>query len=231
VPRPCASGRPASQKALGQAGTRLAVAFSILIEVIRLKLPRTLKNRFDRDFKEGLTEPPTGAAAAAIAATAASHRLAGITYYGQKTHEKKVQTYLEKALRADFTEELLERVCMSLLELRLLRLLRDYTNQGQRRFPQNPFFPFMEAESYVVLGPGQAPVWRIGPCLEKARRLVEALPRDARHKGLLEEIQKRQDMVRIVNPLFGPQGRHMFESMLDQLYDDDDDFDDDDDLF
>src|SRR5262249_20253940 len=43
-------------KAHAEAGSRLAVAYSILIETIRLRLPRPLKARFDQEFKEALDE-------------------------------------------------------------------------------------------------------------------------------------------------------------------------------
>src|SRR5262249_14759722 len=99
------------QQALAEAGSRLAIAFSMLIEVIRLKLPKPLKARFEKEWAEALQEPPTGAAAAEVADTAAAHRLAGVKYVGQKTHEKKVTAYLDRALKAEFTEDQLARVC------------------------------------------------------------------------------------------------------------------------
>ena len=60
------------RQALAQPGSELAVAYSMVIEVIRLKLPRGLKQRFDRDFNEALGRPATAAAAAAVAETTAA---------------------------------------------------------------------------------------------------------------------------------------------------------------
>src|SRR5262249_12906255 len=81
-----AGNAPRAEELLTQAhaeeGNRLAVAFSMLIEAIRFKLPKPLKDRFDREVKEELARPPSTHAAAAIADTAGALRNAGVTYYG-----------------------------------------------------------------------------------------------------------------------------------------------------
>jgi tetratricopeptide (TPR) repeat protein len=207
------------QEALAQAGSHLAVAYSMVIEAIRLKLPRPLKTRFDKEFNSALAEPPTAPAAVAIAVTAATHQVAGIQYHGQKTHEKKVQTYLDMARRADFSEDQLEKVCQSLLELRALKLLREYTALGEKRFPKNPFFPFMEAESYIALGPHRCPAYRVRPLLDKARRLLQAAPKDSKHQELQEKIDEREQMVGF-NP-FGAPPLEMLESIFGSFLDED----------
>src|SRR5262249_23997595 len=131
-------------KALAEAGTRLAIAYNMVIEAIRLKLPRALQTRFDQEFNAALAEPPTAAGALAVLTTTAAHQLAGVTYHGQKTHEKKVLGYVDRARSAEFPEAALERVCQSLLDLRTVRHLRRYTELGRRRFPQSPIFPLLE---------------------------------------------------------------------------------------
>jgi tetratricopeptide (TPR) repeat protein len=216
------------QQAVEQGGTRLAVAFNMLIEAIRLKLPK-VKSRFDKEFKAALGEPPSASAAVDIAATASAHKLAGIKYHGQKTHEKKVQAYLERAIRSDWSEEQLERVCGSLLGLKTLKQLREYTALGRQRFPQDPYFPYLEAESYLAQGPSRCPAYRVQPLLETARHLVQALPRDHRHKELQELIEERSQMMAF-NPFARGPGATMFESMFEQMFgqdEDEDDFDED----
>ena len=47
------------QRAHAEEDNRLAVAFSMLIETIRFKLPKKLKDRFDKEVKECLAQPPT----------------------------------------------------------------------------------------------------------------------------------------------------------------------------
>jgi tetratricopeptide (TPR) repeat protein len=217
------------QKAQAEAGNRLAVAFSVLIEVIRLKLPRKLKDRFNKDFNAGLAEPPTGQAAAALASTASVHRVAGVTYYAQKTHEKKVLSYLDKALKAEFTEDELEAVCAALLGLEALKLLRRYTVLGRRRFPRNPRFYLLEAESYFAQGPYNFPAWEVQPLLKQAHDLALELPPNDKQKAMLELIEQRQQMLGVSNFILGGgMFNDVFGGMYDDEYDDEyeDEFDD-----
>ncbi len=200
------------RQALAKSGTRLATAYSMLIETIRLKLPRTLKDRFNREFTEALAEPPTAVGAVAVADTAGSHRLADVTYFGQKTHEKKVFGYLEKARSTvAFTEEQLEEICTNLLALDSVRLLRSYVQLGQRQFPANPFFPLVEARSYLAKGEDrvQTYFWKVKQLLTEAARLVDELPPDDRHQALREEIEDLQQGVAVFDPFGG-----MFENLF-----------------
>jgi tetratricopeptide (TPR) repeat protein len=197
------------QQALGKAGSRLAIAFSMLIETIRLKLPRPLKLRFDKDFNESLAEPPTAAGAVDSIDTAATHRVSGIKYYGQKTHEKKVLAYLDRAGRtADFSEDQLQKICQSLLDLEATTPLRTFTALGRQRFGRNPFFPFLEAESYIAKGPERLQIWRVQPLLEEARQLASQLPQDEQIKDLQQQIHDRQEMINALNPF-----ANMFQNM------------------
>jgi tetratricopeptide (TPR) repeat protein len=214
-------------RALAEVGSGLAVSYSMVIETIRLKLPRTLKSRFDREMNAALSAPPSAAAAAAILSMTASHRAAGVTYHGQKTHEKKVLAYVNKAERADFTEAQLASVCDSLLTLKALKPLRTFASLGQQRFPNNPHFPFMEAESYFAAGPDRFPAWQVRPLLQEARRLAEQMPREPRQQELLETIREREEMMRTLNPflefLTGTGSPFDFFG-----YEDEDDYDDED---
>jgi len=222
-------------QALAEVGHRLAVAFSMLIETIRLKLPRPLKNRFDAEFKAALAEPSSAVAALALADTAAAHRLAGISYVGQKTHEKKVLGYLEKARQATFTEDQLTGICSALKGLQSSRLLMSYIHLGQERFPASPFFFLAEAEEAIQGGPRRVRFWSVQGLLRKARELATAMPRDDRQKGILEVIQSHEQALAALNPFAG-----MFSGMggggfLDPFamddYDDEDDDDEDMDSF
>jgi tetratricopeptide (TPR) repeat protein len=216
-----------AEELLGQAlavvGSRLAVAFSMVIEAVRLKLPRPLKTRFDAEFKAGLEELPTTEAAAQLADTVGAHRAAGVAYHGQKTHEKKVLAYLGKAVRLPFSEGQLEDICKALLAMRAAKLLRQYAAAGQRRFKDNAWFYFVEAESYLAGGPGGVRPWKVEPLLNKASELAAQHPHDPAQKALLDTIQERQQMAAMFNP-FG-MGMRVFQ---DAFGDFDDDYGDDD---
>jgi tetratricopeptide (TPR) repeat protein len=217
------------RQASAESGNRLAVAFSILIEVIRLKLPGKLKTRFDREFKAALEEPAEPCAAVALVETASTHRLAGVTYRGQKTHEKKALTYLERLHPSAFSEEQLKNVCYGLLSLKALKLLHKFASGGQERFPKNPHFFYLEAEGYIALGPNRCPIWRAASVLSEARTLAEQLPPDEARDHLLESIEARQMLVGTAGPLGGLAGLggfdalNSFDDFLDLFgYDDDD---------
>jgi predicted Zn-dependent protease len=196
--------------ALADAGSRLAVAYSMLIEVIRLKLTK-LKKRFNDEFNAQLAQPAEGASAAAVADNAASHKAAGVTYHGQKTHEKKVLGYLQKALSAALTEDQVDRVCSALVTLENHKLLREYAAHGRRHFPNNPYFPFYEAEAYILMGPYRCPAYQVRQLLGEARRLAQEMPPDSRRDALLDLIRRREEMVASVGP-FGGFNLDMFNS-------------------
>ena len=206
-----------------------SVAFSMLIEVIRLKLPAKLKNRFNQDFNTLLAAPADGATAAAIAQTAASHRAAGVTYRGQKTHEKKVLNYLQKAQKVQWTEEQLDTVCKALFDLKAQRMLHGFAELGQGRFPNNPYFPFWEVQAHMLLGPFRSNPQRIHLLLEQVRRLAADMPPDSRKQGLLEVVQRCEEMVAVVSP-FGGLNFDMFQDMLDNMFGGGEDEDEDDDF-
>jgi tetratricopeptide (TPR) repeat protein len=214
-------------RALASPGGRLAVAFSMVIEAIRLKMPK-LKKRFNDEFNRALAEQPTAAAAAAIVDTASAHRMANVTYHGQKTHEKKVLAYLDRARDVDSTEGQLLQVCRGLLTLDADRLLQEFAALGQERFPNNPHFFVLEAESYIAQGPYRCPRWRVQPLLERAQQLAQKMPPGDEQKALLDLIKHRQQLVGAQGLLGGlPLG--MFDPLMGPFDDYDEDYDDYDD--
>ena len=103
------------------AGADPALTFIILSDLIRIKATKSVKTRFEREFAEGLAAPPSGSAAAALVHYAASLRQTPEPYLGQKTHEKKIIAYVERAKRSSFTEAELLTTCRALLALGSIR--------------------------------------------------------------------------------------------------------------
>jgi tetratricopeptide (TPR) repeat protein len=198
----------------------LLVAYRMLTEVARLKLPKPLKTRFEGEFAAGLAGPPSGAAAT---------RLLDITcalttsspYLGQKVHQKKVLTYLERTKRAEFTEEELHRTCAALVHLKSVRLAQFYLDRGIDDFPKNPHFPYREAMLHFRKGPENLQVWVIRPLLERAERLARALPPTPELTNMLDDIAKRTKALAALNPY----AMGYFDDFFD--FEDDDDYDDD----
>jgi tetratricopeptide (TPR) repeat protein len=213
-------------QARSSAGSPLAVSFGMLIEVARLKLLRGLKTRFDREVNEGLAAPPDPAALAFMAALLAELDRSGVKYYGQKSHTKKVMDFLKRAKGTDFTERQLERTCASLMELDSRRLARDYARFGRQRFRHAPFFPYVEACTYITEDIFGIPIWHVRPLLEEAERLAQALPREDENRDrLLKLIQDRLRALGALTP-FG-----LLEDMFGGGPFGEDDLDDDDDEY
>jgi tetratricopeptide (TPR) repeat protein len=208
------------QKALAEKGERLAVIFSLLIEVIRLKLPRPLKTRFDREFNEALAQPANVEAACALIDTAATHSNAGITYVGQKTHEKKVLAYVERLSGANLSEAQLVELIDGVQAIGSNHLERKLIAQGLRRFPQSPWFPLAQAREEIAKGPRRCRGYLVRASLERARQLAEALPRDPRQQEVLAEIDRQMEELEELNPYgFFGRGGGFFGQMFGGLDD------------
>jgi tetratricopeptide (TPR) repeat protein len=201
-------------KARAQNVSGLALAFSMLIEAIRCKLPRALKNRFDAEFKTGLGEPPTADAAFTLALTAVTHQRSGVKYPGQKAHEKLVLAYIEKASKLPFTETQFEAICDALVELAPKRTVDQFITLAQRRFPNNPWLLLHEVRSLMKQRGHRQKGWQIQPLLERALDLAQRQQlQDDRQKALIILIQKLLKEVESWNPfarLFGSMGTNPF---------------------
>jgi len=215
-------------QALGEQSHRLAIAFAMLVHAIKLKLGKALKARFDREFKELLRQPLDVAAAAALAAQAATLRRAGVPYVGQKTHEKKVIAYVDKAKHAELSEAQLQQICDALTDLNTPKQLRSFFARGQQRFPSNPRFYLAEIDHEL-----SRPAYRVWPArvsrlLEKVRELASALPTGER-EAVFKLVQEREEKFMAVNPFGGLFGMPNLDDFLDDDEFDDDDYGDDED--
>jgi tetratricopeptide (TPR) repeat protein len=187
-------------QARGQAGTQLAVAFSMLIEVIRLKLPKSLKTRFDAEFKETLAEPPTVDGVLAAAESAATHQSANINYPGKKAHEKQVLSYIDRARKLNFTEAQLEKLCGSLSVMKGSRVFRYFIRLAQERFIENPSFCLCEAQ-YLTKQPGRLRnIWSIRLLLQRALELARRRPPDEKQKEMIELVREMIESINQYDP-------------------------------
>jgi tetratricopeptide (TPR) repeat protein len=220
-----ARGEELLAQAHAEGGNQLAVAFNMLVEAVRFKLAPALKKRFDQEVKERLAEPPTGQAAAAIADTMGSLKRAGVKYHGQGAHEKKALDYLKKAIKADFTEQQMGRVCVALEVLKKPRLLADYFRAGRKRFPTSPTFYILEARYNILQGPGRCDLYGTRHLVDRARQLVEAQPHSPQRQetlALLDGMAQELERLHPFASLFGGGGG--FIDPFDDGYDDEDDY-------
>jgi tetratricopeptide (TPR) repeat protein len=210
-------------------GTPLFDAYCMLTEAVRLKLPRPLKTRFEADFKQGLEQKPVAKEAVALVSYLASLMKLDTPYVGAKTHQTKILKYVDRALKVPFTAGQSEEICKSLLHLKAWKRVTAFAKRGQREFPRDPVFPYLEAMSYGGGGEFGRDRWKAEQLLEKADRLSAALPREARREELQEEIKRQLLILSAMNP-FGRLGNIFGGGFMDPFYDDDydNDYDDDD---
>jgi tetratricopeptide (TPR) repeat protein len=205
--------RSAADAYVGQmpASAGPAVAYALLVEAIRLKLPRSLKQRFEIDFTAALSIAPTGTAAATLASVFQMQAEEG-EYTGVKGHEKRVRSFVEAALKADTAETPLIAVCERLRDLGWLPTLKKAAVAGQRRFPRSPFFPYFVAISYLAKeNPAHGRLaWKAEPLLEKSRRLATGCPPSERLESMLREIDVMRRRVGVPPPF-----AHALNELLD----------------
>jgi tetratricopeptide (TPR) repeat protein len=198
-----------AEELLGQARqsgrSALELAFQLLVETARLKLDRALKSRFEQEFKEGLKQPPRSADAAALLEFTTALESQGVDYVGRKTHRQKVLTYVNKVRATQWEEEPLRRVCECLLTLRMLPAVRKHAERGERRFPRNPYFPYLDAISYFLDKPNHMPFFKVRWLLEDAERKARAWPTDEQRDRLLEDVRTRMEALNVLDP-FGSMG-------------------------
>jgi len=206
---------------------RLVVAYQMLVESSRLKLPPAIKKRFDTEFKSVLAETPEEAAIAPALEVAAGLQSFEIAYHGQKTHEKKLLASLDRIPMSGFTEAGLLSICRSLLMVGTQRLMQKYASLGQRLFSRSPHFPFVQVQSMLAKGVDKCPPWRVMYLLDEAEKLANKSPPSDDIKGLLtsiEDVKKgfaAQDMLAGGLPaMMGMMGMMGFDE------DDEDDWDD-----
>ncbi len=212
------------REAAGRGTPPLGVAYAMLVESVRGKLPTAIKKRFEQEFKTGLEQPPSPAEAVAMLRLVWDLDAADVNYHGKKTHAKKLIDYGVRAGEDDPTESQLEELTSLLLHLKSFRNAGRLAGLGAARFPQNPYFPFFQAVTLMDQEGEDVRGWRVQPLLERAERLARADGNAARFPGLLEDIQGRQRKLDALNP-FEAMMRRQFFAGPDE--DEDDEWDDD----
>ncbi len=211
------------QQAYAKGPHPLVVSFRMLTEVLRLKLPKALKTRFEQEYKAGIAAPPVPEAVVPLVEFLADCKGLGVTYTGQKTHETAILKYVNKGQKLKWDARAVENVVRALLRLKAVPAARRFLTNASRRFRDDPVFPFLEASTYFLDGPDRMPHFRVRMMLEQADRLAQALPPDEYRTKLLDDIHKHVQMLDAVDP-FG----RMPDFFGNMFGFDEDEYDDDD---
>ena len=213
-------------QALAATPAAVGVAYLLLTEVLRLKLDRALKTRFESDWKAGLAAPTPEGAVFLARVLADLHR-GGVTYVGQKGHTTKNLSYIHKAHGPEFTEPQLEELCQNLLDLEVYPKARRFADLAERLYPNNPLFPYLHALGWIQQQGRRVQLCNVVPLLQRAQRLAQARPPDERRERLLADIEQH---LRELNPFDLDFLGRLFENMSGgpDDFEDEDDYDDDD---
>jgi tetratricopeptide (TPR) repeat protein len=184
------------QQALSRGVAPVGIAYLMLTEVLRLKLPRALKTRFDRDLKSGLATPSADGAVFLARILAGLHA-GGVQYIGQKGHTQKVLSYIHKARNLAFTEAQLEQLCRNLLDMEAYPKARSFAEIGESQYPESPLFPYLHALGWIEQKSRRMSTWKVVMMLKRAQELAQAQPANERRDRMLEDIEKH---LRELNP-------------------------------
>jgi tetratricopeptide (TPR) repeat protein len=177
------------QQGLGRTAAPVGISYLLLTEVLRLKLDRVLKKRFEQDLKIGLATPNQDGAIFLTRILAGLHQ-GGVQYIGQKGHTQKVLSYIHKARTLDFSEPQLEELCRNLLDMEAYPQARRFANIGEKHYPESPVFPYLQALAWIEQMGRRVPSWQVVPLLKRARSLAQGQPPNERRDRMLEDIDK-----------------------------------------
>jgi tetratricopeptide (TPR) repeat protein len=177
------------QQALACTTAPVGVSYLLLTEVLRLKLDRTLKKRFDQELKVGLATPTPHGAVFLTRILAGLHS-GSVQYFGQKSHTQKVLSYINKVREDDFREPQLEELCRNLLDMEAWTRVRRFAALGGQRYPENAVFPYVHALAWIQQEGRNTPIWRVAPLLKRAQALARKQPPNEQRDRMLEDIDK-----------------------------------------
>jgi tetratricopeptide (TPR) repeat protein len=177
------------QQALARTSAPVGISYLLLTEVLRLKLDRALKTRFDRDLKSGLATPNVDGAVF-LTRILAGLQTGGVKYIGQKGHTQKVLSYIHKTRNLDFTEPQLEELCRNLLDMEAYTQARRFAEIGERSYRESAVFPYLHALAWIRQEARRVSAWQVVPMLKRARDLAQSQPSNERRDRMLEDIDK-----------------------------------------
>jgi tetratricopeptide (TPR) repeat protein len=201
------AGQRERAEELLQLGVKAAENWPILdgwmyAHAVNLKLPKAMKERFEKPFKQTLEcANPTPQQVAPLLAMFVMLEQEKLDYHGAKTHRKKAIVRAEKTAGQAYTEDLMMQIGLALIKLQASRALRKLVGNWARQFPESPWPHYFMMESYITGNEERWPLWRLTPLAERAKSLAEKMPAGPTRDGLLKQIERRMQQFRDMHPL------------------------------
>jgi hypothetical protein len=193
------------------------VHYALVSESVRAKLSVAERKRIAGELTAALAQPPTPAEVLALLEGAAGQRQRQLdAFRGQKTHEKTFLRFLDHLPIAEFSETELERLCGHLQALDARRPWQNCLQIAEDRFPDNPTFAVSRLDCHLSSPAAENRPWLLREALERARYLVQELPREAQER-FLPLLRQRQQQIEalgadragqfeMIESMFGPFG-------------------------
>jgi hypothetical protein len=181
------------------------VRYALVSESVRAKLSPAERKRIAADLAASLAETPTPAEVLALLEVAAGQRQRQLdAFRGQKTHEKTFLRFLDTIPLREFSEAELEKLCAYLRTLDARKPWQHCLNFAERRFENNPAFALSRLDFLLARKSGSSPPWQLHETLNRARALVQALPREQQERYLPILRHRQQHIEATVGPAVNP---------------------------
>lgn len=170
--------------ALAVPGARLGVAYRLTIDAQLAKLKPADKKAAEQRWLAELAADPLPLEVNQLVAAYDMYHVDGVTYRGQKTHEKKVLDQVPRCAGAAAPEIDFERLADLLLGKHEFKHAKKLTDALLARFPANPAFHLARAEAGMGLDERE---YHVEERVRRAKALAEKAT-DPRHRALLGRI-------------------------------------------
>ena len=181
----------------------LYISYQMLVESHRMSLPPKEKTLLGKEFTAKLANPVDTPTLLALVEYATALVNGDVTYFGIKTHVKKIISLASKCDIATLDEKQLLRLLKALMgQENIGRIVPPIFRAGQVRFPDNPHFPYLEAVHLMGDEPdADLHDYKVRTPLEKAEKLAHKRPADEPGiKEMLADIERRLALLRVLNP-------------------------------
>lgn len=173
-------------KALAVPGGRVGAAYRVMVDALLLKLPPADKRAADARFAEELARPPTPWEVNQLIAASDAYHADGVSFRGQKGHDKKVLDQVARCADADVPAAEFDRLLDQLRLKHEWKPLKKLADLLLARFPVDPAFLVARAEAGFEAGER---AYHVEQRLRRARTLAERSV-DPRHRALPGRIDK-----------------------------------------
>ncbi|OWK45033.1 hypothetical protein [Fimbriiglobus ruber] len=180
-------------RAVGAPGGRLAATLYMAADAALAKLKPAAKKPFDQALTAALAGSATPREVSLLYGAWDQYFLEGLTYRGQKTQEKKIQTLALTAATSGEGPLLdFEILAQSFAHRRAWAALPKIATKLRQRFPTSPVFPLLQAEVEFAKADDAPRPYKVIDVLALAKILAERST-EPRHKELLARIQELQE--------------------------------------